>query len=200
MEQLLKITTIPLNYEMKITNARLELQRGDAQMQIHRQRGGMRIRTQPSRLHIDTYNARNSVVPTTKTSIYQAAGRGMQNAEEITARYASEARILMQAKPGEGSQAIDQIIANRINPATGEFQLGFIPAIGADISATRGSIDMRYQMDQLLFDWRINNGSLEYIPGNIEIDITQYPDVQIEYMGSPMYVPPSAAPKFSMEA
>ena len=200
MEQLLKITMIPLNYEMKITNAKLELKRGEAQMQVQRQRGGLRIRTQPSRVRIDTYDARNSVVPTTKTSIYQAAGRGLQNAGEVTARYAGEARILMEARPGEGGQAIDQIVTNRTSQPTGEFQLGFIPAVGANISASQGTIDMRFQMDRLIFNWRVNNGNIQYVPGDVEISITQYPDVQIEYLGKPMYVPPSASPQYDEKA
>ena len=58
---------------------------------------------------------------------------------------------------------------------------------------------MDYQMDKLTFNLRLQNGEVEYIPGSIEIVITQYPDVQIEYMGRPVYVPASAAEKLDGE-
>ena len=33
-----------------------------------------------------------------------------------------------------------------------------------------------------------------YVPGELRVDVEQYPKVDIEYMGEPMYVPPSANP------
>lgn len=36
MEQLLKITTIPIEYELKVNNARLERRNGTAEMEISR--------------------------------------------------------------------------------------------------------------------------------------------------------------------
>ena len=50
-------------------------------------------------------------------------------------------------------------------------------------------------MDKMNFDWRILKGDFEFIPGDIEFNITQYPDVMIEYIGGPIYVPPSADPE-----
>ncbi len=199
MEQLLQITRIPIRYEMKITNARLEQHHGSASVQIHRQKGGLQIQNRPSRLHMDTYDARNSIVPTTKTSIYQAAVRGQQRAASVTARYAREGRILMEAQPMDGGQTIKQIMAERMEPATGDFQLAFLPTAPVNISASEPSLMMNYQMDKLYFDWRIDNGDVEFIPGDVEISITQYLDVQIEYVGDPMYVPPSVAEQFGAE-
>ena len=40
------------------------------------------------------------------------------------------------------------------------------------------------------------NGNYEFIPGDIEMSITQQPDVLIEYVGGPIYVPPSADPNY----
>lgn len=94
---------------------------------------------------------------------------------------------------------IDRVLAQRTQLPTGEFQLGFIPSAGAEITYQPGSITMDYQMDRLMFNVKLNNGNVEYIPGSIEIVITQWPDVQIEYMGRPVYVPPSAAERFEGE-
>ena len=45
-------------------------------------------------------------------------------------------------------------------------------------------------MDKLNFDVRSLNGDFEFIPASIDVEITQYPDVRIEYVGEPIYVPP----------
>ena len=37
------------------------------------------------------------------------------------------------------------------------------------------------------------------MPGNIELSIEQYPDVIIQYVGKPIYVPPSVAEHFNGE-
>ena len=95
---------------------------------------------------------------------------------------------------------LDQVIAQRTQQPTGEFQLGFIPTAGVNITYQPGSITTDYQMDRLMFNVKLNNAAVEYVPGSIEFVITQWPDVQIEYMGRPVYVPPSAAERFDGEA
>ena len=35
-----------------------------------------------------------------------------------------------------------------------------------------------------------------YVPGELNINVEQYPKVEIEYVGEPMYVPPSASPEY----
>lgn len=199
MEQLLKITTIPISYELKVNNARLERHNGTANVEISRNKGGMRIKSQPIQIKLDTYEARNSVVPTTKSAISQAAQRGKTAAYEAAAQYAQEGKLMLKTQIGEGGQAIDQMLANRTAPATGQFQLGFIPTTGPEIDWQPPSLSIEYQMDKLNFDMKVDKGQVEFIPGNIEMTILQHPEVNIEYIGGPIYVPPSVAEKFSGE-
>lgn len=199
MEQLLRITTIPIEYELKVNNAKLERHRGSAELEISRNEGGMNIRSRPIKLSIDTYEARNSVVPTTKTSIYQSAQKGKQIAYEATAQFAKEGQMLLKTKIGEGGAALDQIFSQRVASPTGEFQMGFIPTTGPELEWEPSSLSIRYEMDKLNFDMKIDKGEVKFIPGTIELSISQYPDVQIEYMGDPIYVPPSAAAHFNGE-
>ena len=90
MEQLLEIKTIPIKYELKVQNASLEYQNSTAEVEISRNKGGMKIKSRPIKLHIDTYEARNSVVPTTKTMISQKAQAGKNVAYNATANYVKE--------------------------------------------------------------------------------------------------------------
>ncbi|MCI8453617.1 MAG: hypothetical protein HFE84_03250 [Lachnospiraceae bacterium] len=196
MEQLLQITTIPIKYELKVKNASLEYHNGTAEVEISRNSGGMQIKSRPIRVKLDTYEARNSVVPTTKTQIQRNAAEGKRAAYEATANFAREGRMLLKAKIGEGSEALGQILAQRTARPTGQFQLGFIPTTGPEIDWEGPELSIEYQMDKLNFDTKIQKGDIQFVPGDIELSISQYPDVQIEYIGKPIYVPPSAMERF----
>ena len=57
-------------------------------------------------------------------------------------------------------------------------------------------MEIRYQMDKLNFDWKIDKGEFEFTPGDIEITVEQQPSVIIKYMGGPIYVPRSSDPNY----
>lgn len=198
MEQLLSIKAVPMRYEMTVTRARLEYQAQQSQIQQERIKGGLEIQNKPARLLINTAAARESMTPTLPQSIKQAAQKGLQAAQDVSAQYALEAKQMMEAKPGQ--DALGQIFAQRAALPTGEFQLDFIPKVGPEITFEEPDFRMKYQADKLKFDTRVQSGSLEYVPGDISMNITQWPDVVIEYMGKPQYVPPSAAERFEASA
>lgn len=196
MEQLLEIKTIPIKYELKVNHASLEYQNSTADLEISRDKGGMKIKSRPIKLHIDTYEARNSVVPTTKTMISQKAQQGKNVAYSATANYGREGQLLLNAKIGQGAEVLNQIFAERTAEPTGDFVLDFIPKGGANIEWEEPEFNIEYQMDKLNFDTKIEKGDIQFIPGNIELSILQYPGIEIEYVGGPLYVPPSAAEIF----
>lgn len=194
MESLIKITTIPIQYELKIQKAKLEYTNPPAEMDISRDKGGFTMKSRPTKLHLDTYDARNSVCPTTMESVRQAADKGKTAAYDATATLAKEGALLLDAKV---SNPLDQIISQRAQMPTGEFGLKFIPTTGPEIEWSDPDLTIQYQMDKLSFDIRAAKGDFEFIPGNVELSITQMPDVQIEYIGQPIYVPPSASEFFN---
>lgn len=194
MEQLLKITTIPLEYQLKIQKARLEYSNSSASLEMHRTPGGFSMKSRPAKLNLDTYEARNSVVPTVKRSISQRAAEGLQTAQQTAAQYAQEGQQLL--KPGDGGELLGQIFRQRAQMPTGEFQLGFIPSAPVNITYQEPNLTLNYEMDKLKFDLKVAQGNYQFIPGDIEMSITQHPEVQIEYIGEPMYVPPSASPNY----
>ena len=194
MNQLFKITSVPIQYELKINNARLEYSRSRAELEISRNDGGLSIKSRPVKLNLDSTEARNSVVPTTARSVAQTAQAGKEAAYSATAQMAQEGHLLLNAKIGE--DVIGQIMQQRTAAPTGEFQLGFTPSAPVDINYEAADLTINYEMDKLNFDLKIANGNFEFIPGNIEMSITQRPEVRIEYIGGPIYVPPSADPNY----
>lgn len=194
MFPLIEIKSVPIEIEMKRTDARLEYTRSTAELEISRNDGGgLQIKSRPIQLNIDTFEARNSVSPTPARAIEQEAAAGMQASQEATAKYASQGQRLLNTQYGEElitkfaaeEQAVDLSVSIR-----------FIPTADADISWTPSEMNVKYEMDKLNFDWRINQGEFEFTPGDIEITVKQRPEVVVTYVGGPLYVPPSADPNY----
>ena len=195
MNQLIEITTVPIQIEMKTTNAKLEYARGTAEMEISRNEGGLQIKSKPIRVNIDTFEARNSITPTLARRIEQDAEKGKQAAYEATATYAKQGKLMMETKVGE--EMITKFAADAMmkNVKTG-VGLDFIPKAPPEITWDVGEMNIRYEMDKLNFDWKINEGDFEFTPADIEFTMTQRPEVVIKYVGGPVYVPPSADPNY----
>lgn len=196
MEPLLQIKTIPIKYELKVQKAELRYTTSKTEVLINNESGSLDINSKPIKLYIDTYDARSSITPTTTESVRQAAAAGLEAASEATATYTEEAALLLDAKV---SNPLDQIFRQRAQMPTGEFGLAFLPTTGPDLEWSAPDLNIKYQMDKMSFDIRAAKGDFEFIPGSVEISITQMPDVEIEYIGKPMYVPPSAAQFFNHE-
>jgi len=194
MRPLIEIQTIPIEIQMKTTNAHLEYARGTAQMEVSRDRRGLQIRSQPIRVNIDTFEARSSIVPTTAQSIQQGAAQGQRAAYEATAVLAQEGRMMMEAKIDQ--DVIPQLAQQKTVDQPAQLGIQFLPEVGPDISWTGGEMSIRYEMDKLNFDWRMNQMQFTFVPGDIEFTMTQRPDVIIKYVGGPLYVPPSADPDY----
>ena len=194
MKPLLNITTIPIKYELTITKPRLEYSHPKAELLASKQKGGLEMESRQVKVQLDTYNARNSVCPTTMESVRRSAQEGRQAAQEATIAYAEEGAMLLDPNI---SNPLDTINHQRAQVPTGDFGLTFLPTTGPEIEWSAPDLSMQYQLDKLNFEFRVAKGDFEFIPGNVSISITQMPDVQIEYTGSPMYVPPSAADFFN---
>ena len=193
MKPLIEITTVPIQIEMKTTNAKLEYARGTAEMEISRDKGGLQIKSRPIRVNIDTFEARNTVTPTLARSLQQGAQKGQQAAYQATATYAQQGKLMMETKLGE--EVITQFAKSAMIDTRQE-ALGFIPETGPEITWDAGEMNIRYERDTLNIDWKFGQGDFEFTPGDNEFTVTQRPEVVIKYIGGPIYVPPSADPNY----
>lgn len=194
MQPLIEIQTIPIEIQMKVTDARLEYARGTARMEITRNKGGLQIRSEPIQVNIDTFEARNTIVPTTVRSIEQSAQSGRQAAYQATATISQEGRMMMEAKVD--GEAIPNLARQAMLERPANLNIQFLPSVGPDISWSGGELIVQYEMDKLNFDWRMEQMQFTFVPGDIEFTMTQRPDVLIKYVGGPLYVPPSADPNY----
>ena len=194
MKPLIEITTVPIQIEMKTTNAKLEYARGTAEMEVSRDKGGLQIKSRPIRVNIDTFEARNSITPTAVRSIEQAAQKGRQAAYTATATIAQQGKLMMETKLGE--EVITKFAKDAYKENIRDVGLDFLPSVPPEITWDVGEMNIRYEMDKLNFDWKIGGGSFEFTPGDIEFTVTQRPEVVIKYVGGPIYVPPSSDPNY----
>ena len=194
MYPLIEIKTVPIEIQMKVTRAHLEYARGTAQVEISRDKGGLSIRSQPIQVNLDTFEARNSVMPTTATLIKQQAQAGVQGAYQATGVLAREGRMMMEARINQ--DVIPQLAKQQNLGQPTNANIEFLPTTGPDISWDGGELSIRYEMDKLNFDWRMEHMSFTFVPGDIEFTMTQRPDVVIKYVGGPLYVPPSSDPDY----
>lgn len=194
MYPLIEIKTVPIEIQMKVTRAHLEYARGTAQVEISRDKGGLSIRSQPIQVNLDTFEARNSVMPTTATLIKQQAQAGVQGAYQATGVLAREGRMMMEARINQ--DVILQLAKQQNLGQPTNANIEFLPTTGPDISWDGGELSIRYEMDKLNFDWRMEQMSFTFVPGDIEFTMTQRPDVVIKYVGGPLYVPPSSDPDY----
>lgn len=195
MKPLIEITTVPIQIEMKTTNAKLEYARATAEMEITREKNGLQIKSRPIKVNIDTFEARNSLSPTLARYLEQGAQKGKQAAYEATATYARQGQLLLETRVGEElvTQFAEEAMMKDVKTNVG---IDFLPDPGPEITWDPGEMKIRYEMDKLNFDWKVDNASFEFVPADIEISVAQMPDVIIKYVGGPLYVPPSADPDY----
>lgn len=195
MRQLLEITSVPIEIEMRTSRAQLQYTKGTAELEISRDKGGLSIKSRPIQLNMDTFEMRQSICPSPVRSIEQSAQKGQQAAYSATAARAQEGELYLKAKFGEDVQA--QLSRTAISEQMfSQPAMTFIPTEGPEIDWNPGEMNIRYEMDKLAIDWKLNEGSFEFTPGDIEFTIAQRPDVVIKYVGGPIYVPPSADPNY----
>lgn len=153
------------------------------------------MQAEPLKLNIDTYQARKSLGYGNMTDgdmLAQKAQDGFTIAFQGTAKVAAEGDQLAR-----GASPSEIALNNARAGATVQTIMEFLPKEGADITFDAGTLNIEYQMGEQDIDWDIHPDSpLEFIPGSVEFIVRDRPRVEIEYVGDPLYVPPSANPNY----
>lgn len=192
MDQLLSIKHIPIKIEVNVTNAQLKPREADPlepSVKISRGSDGVRVAAQPYKVDIsspklDSYVPTN-VQPSKLTLTYDAVAKmGGTDGTPAAANTTVASR--------SSSQSIEAILSqlpkskeSSISYNDGTLSINY-SMIDSDSSSDIGSIS------------DLKNG-FEFIPGNIEFIVSQMPDLEIEYLGDPLYFPRSADPNYKGE-
>lgn len=95
----------------------------------------------------------------------------------------------------EDGVTIGQLINQKmmVQPTT---VTAFLPSGNMSIMWDPPKTDIQYEEGSNEVDWDINPNTISYVPGSVKLHITQFASVDVEYLGAPMYVPPSASPDY----
>lgn len=198
MEQLLKIKSIPLEWEFNIRPARLEMETEAPTADIRHQPSRLQISHTPARLQMDSYESRASLgLVTALDASQQAAAKGMQASLSRIGTIARRGDMLMDVQ--SGATPADVLLAGTEwdGPQDADLEMAFLPSVSANISYEPYELSLRFEAERVQFDWRTQSRpDMQFVPASVEYRVTQYPGLEIEYVGGPLYVPPSADPNY----
>lgn len=63
-------------------------------------------------------------------------------------------------------------------------------------SRPMSKLTFEYTPEDINFNWIREEKIVEFTPGKVDFYITQYPEVLIDYLGGPIYCPPSSDPNY----
>ena len=175
----LKITSTPIKLSMTSQRARLESRLPDPEVGIIRNPGKLNMKSDHIKVDIDTSRSRDSLgFKTARGLMKDAASAGLKAASDATAQYSRVGNQMMQIQDGV---TVSGIIKNQMMAQT-------------NISWEPADLSIDFAPAQLAFDPQVQEPAARYVPGELSVNVEQYPKVEIEYMGDPIYVPPSANP------
>ncbi|MCL1804913.1 MAG: DUF6470 family protein [Clostridiales bacterium] len=192
--QLLQISTTPVKYELEIERARLEYNQDFIpKAKVKTQQAKMEMRSRNTQLLVDTYKARRSLGQNNSSDFYKLfSDKGAESISRATRDHVETGNSLSRIDIGVNiSQIIEQKMLEQ--PVT---YMAFIPNPGSEISWIPSEFRISVQPGELNYDWQIMRDIMNYVPGSVRMNILQQPKVHIEYMGRPMYIPPSADPEY----
>ena len=192
--QLLKITSTPMKYKLEVENAKLEYQQDvTPSCDITTTPSQLSIRSESAQIQIDTYEARKSLgLVNIADSIKQYAAKGREHISALTQEYVQIGKAMGEIQNGAdiGDIVTQKMLQQPVLYTT------FLPSAAADISCVPGNLEINYQPSNVNLDWQIKDNSFSYQPGSVSMKIVEYAHVDIEYLGGPIYVPPSADPDY----
>ncbi len=196
--QLLKITRVPIQVQYEVEPAKLEAQRYQKPKgNIDKQEPKLEIRKKDIQVNLSTKQSFASMgIQDHSTRAMQARNRGVQKAQQGVSDTVELGNNLANIAGGATINGTVQH-QNMSNYRTTE--MTFIPSVGPDISWDPAEIDMNYEAGDVNINWELMSNSMTYVPGKFSLNITQYPKVNIEYVGGFQYVPPSADPNHEEE-
>ena len=194
MDQLLEITSVPIKIELQKTPARFEMSTKFVSVKYNRTAGGLEYDTDPIRMKIDNTAWRNSVnLKNCDTFVRDIAAKGRQAGLDAVAQIVKDGNQLALPHRRVTPADISRRNMNRIR----ETVVDFIPKGGVKISWDGGTVDFKYNRSDIEFDVEPSTLDIRYVPAQLEYFISQYPRVDIKYVGEPFYFPPSSAPGYA---
>lgn len=170
MTQLLDIKCIPIKIDFQTQPMEMQISRTqEANLEIEREKGGVEIKKNIPKMDTIEISKGPHVVPV----------RTVKKSEQYVAYNSS--------LEDDGSSS------NEVKSGAGITQ-PLRTSSGANINLN--DVSMEYKMDKIKFNCHQGEFKIDFVPGGIDYTVSQYPDVEIKYIGDMIYVPKSANPNY----
>ncbi len=192
--QLIKITSVPLKYTMSTENARLTVpQIEPAQMNQKTTPLEINIDTEPIKLRMDSSEMLKSMgMKSVADYAREAPAKTQKTTNDVTSEYVQMGNKM--TKPG---MTIAELMREKsLSHTTIETVIGSIPTEKIDMSWEPATAKYDVRRSKSETDWKKAAQEMEFIPSSVSLEIEQYADVIIEYIGGYNYVPPSSDPDY----
>lgn len=194
MEQLLSIKHIPIKIEVNVTNAQLKPREEDPlapSVKISKGSDGVRVAAQPYKVDISSPKL-DSYVP---SPVQQSA---------LTLTYDAVAKISGSENASGAAEAVNTPVLRGTSQSIDAILSRLPKSKESSISYNDGTLSINYSMIDSESSSDIGSiadlkNGFEFIPGSIEFIVSQMPDLEIEYLGDPLYFPRSADPNYKGE-
>lgn len=191
--QLLKITTTPIEYEIKIEHAKLEKTSPTENAKIN-------IKTQNAQMRVDSPQKRAGLnMRNNDEFVRKVSNDSLNNAMQKTGEYAQLGKQLSQISNGTKisdiyrNKMINEVVSNAMET------IQYVSLGTPDIQWKPPKIDLSYIKGFDSSNYLNAKSNMEYVPGRYHMDIIQLPKVSIEYTGGARYVPSSSDPNYKPE-
>lgn len=199
VQQLLRITTTPMKYELEIEHSKLEYKQTEPSASVEAKPAKLSIdsRTDTS-VNIDTYEARKSLGIMDCMDFVKTNATESQRA--LTKQIGEYREIGNELSNIQNGVSIADIYRSKMMDSHFELYTAYLPSGGAELSWNPAQVNMSFEPSNVAIDWNIEENAFNFIPGSVRMKITQMSSVNIEYIGGPLYFPPSAREKITGEA
>ncbi|HCC01430.1 MAG TPA: hypothetical protein DEP60_01875 [Ruminococcaceae bacterium] len=197
--QLLSIHSIPIQYQMHVEPAHLEMEHAaDAPTaKVTQQDSKLVQHTTNSQIHMNAYNMRKAFGLLNSTDF--AHSRAEKAEAHISSVIQDTVITGKQLSHIEKNVTISDIIKQKALKQP-SYKTVFLPNGGTEISWTPGKTDLQYEPGHVSMDWNLPQVDCKYVPSSFSLKITQWPHVEVKYIGGFNYFPPSADPESTGKA
>ncbi len=201
MDQLLSIKHIPIKVEVKVTRGELKPVEDSGtkahsapSVQVSGKDGRICLKADPYRMDLSESRNYDTYVPS------GSYDDGITLTYEAIAKLADGGNAAKGLKSGITGNGDTQMLHARKASRSIESVLQSLPkSRNSAVSYSDGTLSINYQMSMSSDQSQaleLNSPEFEFIPGSIEFIISQMPEIDIEYLGDPIYFPRSADPNY----
>ena len=200
MSQLLKITTTPIKIAVNVEQGHYEeVERKNAiKHEIQRQQRVQALEAQQQ------VNTSTSTYKPTQQQVEAVKKVDSYQPQTISASIPVEFATINNVVNMRIANSQSQLTAESAQPASTVKQ-NYVtsPSSNSVAYVPNTSDDIKWEPSTLNLDLEFNfnpveesDTELKYVPRQISFEVEQYPTIKIEYLGGPLYVPPSSDPNY----